>query len=250
MQIHTIPEDFTPAPGFLEGRALLITGAGDGLGKATARACASHGANVILLGRTPAKLEAVYDRITDAGYPEPALYPMNLEGAAFKDYEDLAGVLRTEFGKLDGLIHNAAFLGSLTPTEHYEAELWLRVMQVNVNGPMMMTRALLPLLRASGTASLAFVSDRMRERPKPYWGAYAAAKHAQFAFMQTLAAEAALDRRLRVNAYNPGPMNTRLRTQAYPGIDPNTWAKPEERVRGLLYLLSEASHGVNGALVV
>ena len=249
MQTHAIPEDFIPAPGFMENRTLLITGGG-GLGKATAQACASYGANVILLGRTLAKLEAVYDQITDAGCPEPALYPMNLEGAASKDYEDLAGVLQTEFGKLDGLIHNAAFLGSLTPTEHYEAELWLRVMQVNVNGPMMMTQALLPLLRASATASLTFVSDRMREPPKPYWGAYAVSKYAQFAFMQTLASEAALDRRLRVNAYDPGPMNTRLRTQAYPGIDPNTWAKPEERTRGLLYLLSEASNGVNGELVV
>ncbi|BBI51250.1 hypothetical protein HORIV_36710 [Vreelandella olivaria] len=146
--------DYQPAPNLLENRIVLVTGAGDGIGRAAALSYAQHGATVILLGRTIAKLERVYDEIEAAGGPQPAIFPLNFEGATLKDFHDMAETLDKEFGRLDGLLHNAGLLGRITPFEQYNPELWQQVMQVNINGPIWMTQALLPLLQASDDASV------------------------------------------------------------------------------------------------
>ncbi len=92
-------------------RIILVTGAGAGIGRAVALALAAHGATVILLGRTQAKLEAVYDKIKAAGGPEPALAPGNMEVARPEDYPELATLFRPEFGRPDGGLHNRPGLG-------------------------------------------------------------------------------------------------------------------------------------------
>src|SRR5690606_11359985 len=107
----TIPHDYRPAPDLLRDRIILVTGAGDGIGRAAALACAGHGATVILSGRTVARLEQVYDEIVQAGGPEPAIYPMDLRGATPDHYGELHDTLEREFGRLDGLLNNAGILG-------------------------------------------------------------------------------------------------------------------------------------------
>lgn len=141
--------DYQAPKDLLKDRVIVITGAGDGIGRACALSCAAHGATVVLIGRTPSKLEAVYDEIEAAGYPQPALCPLNLETALEKDYQDLADQLFDTFGKLDGLVHNAALLGPRTPMDNVKAEAWLQLMQVNVNAPFLLTKAMMPLLRAA-----------------------------------------------------------------------------------------------------
>ena len=116
-------------PQILRDRIILITGASDGIGRALARHTAELGARVVLHGRNVAKLEAVYDGIVAAGGPQPAIYPMDLEGATPDDYRDLAENVESQLGRLDGLLHNAGLLGSLTPIEHYDPVEWLRVIQ-------------------------------------------------------------------------------------------------------------------------
>ncbi|HHW76870.1 MAG TPA: SDR family NAD(P)-dependent oxidoreductase, partial [Xanthomonadaceae bacterium] len=142
-------KDYQPVADLLKERVILVTGAGDGIGRAVARRLAVHGATVILLGRTIRKLEQIYDEIEQVGAPKPAIYPMNLEGASPKDYVDLARVLDTEFGRLDGLLHNAALFEGLTPLANYDIELWYRILQVNLNAPFLLTQALLGLLNRS-----------------------------------------------------------------------------------------------------
>ncbi|MGH8312303.1 MAG: SDR family NAD(P)-dependent oxidoreductase, partial [Gammaproteobacteria bacterium] len=102
-----IPADYIAAPDALKERAILVTGAGDGIGRAVSRGLAAHGATVVLLGKTIKKLESVYDEIMQAGGPMPGIYPMDLRGATYQDHEDLAAVLAREYGRLDGLLHNA-----------------------------------------------------------------------------------------------------------------------------------------------
>ena len=102
--------EYSPSPTLLANRIILVTGAGDGIGRAAAKSFAAHGATVILLGRTTRKLETIYDEIEQAGYPQAAIYPLNLEGASPTDYETLANTLESEFGHLDGLLHNASLL--------------------------------------------------------------------------------------------------------------------------------------------
>merc|ERR1712023_443701 len=117
----------------------MVTGAGSGIGRAAAKAYAAHGATVVLVGRTVSKLETVYDEIEAAGHPKPAIVPMNFEGAAVKDYEELAMSLEDNFVQLDGLLHNAAILGDLCPVELYDPETWNKVMHVNTTAPFLLS---------------------------------------------------------------------------------------------------------------
>lgn len=223
----------------LDDRVILITGAGDGIGKAVALACAERGATVILLGRTVHKLEQIYDDIKNNGWPEPAIYPMNLEGATASDYDDLNTNIDKEFGRLDGLFNNAGWLGASTPIENYDIELWYKVMQVNLNAPFMLTRACIPLLRKSSSARIVFTGD---DKSSAYWGAYGVAKAGQLSFMQILADELE-SKNIPVNAVIPGPIRTRFRTMAYPAEDMRKLTRPEEITDAFVYLLSEAATG-------
>lgn len=238
--------EYTPPPDLLSGRIILITGAGDGIGRAAALACAAHGATVVLLGRTIRKLEETYDQIERAGHPQAAIYPMNLEGATPKDYDDLAATLDTEFGRLDGLLHNAALLGALSPIVHQDVELWFKVMQVNLNAPFLLTRACLGLLMKSPDASVLFTSDSVGRQGRAYWGAYGVSKFGIEGLSQILAQEMETNTTVRVNTINPGPTRTRLRTNAYPGENALTLPTPESLMPAYLYLLGPDSRGVTG----
>jgi NAD(P)-dependent dehydrogenase (short-subunit alcohol dehydrogenase family) len=238
--------DYTPAPDLLKDRVIMVTGAGDGIGRAAAITFAAHGATLVLLGRTTAKLEAVYDEIEAAGYPKAAICPLNLEGASPKDYEDLVTRLDEAFGRLDGLLHNASLLGSLTPIELYDVELWYRVMQVNLNAPFMLTQACLPILKKSQDASVIFTSSTVGREGRAYWGAYSVSKFGNEALMQILAQELETNTQVRVNTVNPGKTRTRMRAQAYPGEDPNTLPAPADIMPLYLYLMGADSKGTNG----
>jgi NAD(P)-dependent dehydrogenase (short-subunit alcohol dehydrogenase family) len=239
-------KDYQARADLLAGRVILITGAGDGIGAAAAKACAAHGATVILLGRTTRKLEAIYDAIEEAGHPQAAIYPMNLEGAAPKDYEDLAATIEKEFGRLDGLLHNASLLGTLTPLGQYDIEQWSKVMQVNLNAPFLMTRACLELLKKSEDASVLFTSSSVGRKGRAYWGAYAISKAAIENMMQILADELESNTAVRANSINPGATRTAMRARAYPGENPNTLPRPDEILSSYLYLLGPDSKGVSG----
>jgi len=239
-------KDYQPAADLLKDRVILVTGAGSGIGRAAARQLAARGATVILLGRTIRKLEQAYDDIERAGGPKPAIYPMNLEGATPKDYADLARVLEGEFGRLDGLLHNAALFERLTPITNYDVELWYRTLQVNLNAPFLLTHALLGLLNRSADASVVFTDDRVGEDGQAYWGAYAVAKGGARTLMKILANELETNTPIRVNSVDPGQVRTGLTLRAYPGRDPQEWADPEAVLGVYLYLLGPDSRGVTG----
>ncbi len=239
-------QEYSPSPNLLKNRIILVTGAGDGIGAIAAKTFAQYGATVILLGRTIRKLEAIYDAIEQSGAPQPAIYPMNLEGASPKDYNDLAETVDREFGRLDGLLHNAAILGTLTPLEMYDLELWTKVMQVNLNAPYLLTRACLPLLKKSDDASVLFTSSTVGHKGRAYWGAYGISKAAAENMMQIFADELEENTPIRVNSIDPGAVRTRMRARAYPGEDPNINPTPEEIMNIYLYLMGADSKEETG----
>lgn len=238
-------QNYQAPANLLQDRVILVTGAGDGIGRCAAKTFAAHGATVILLGRTLSKLESVYDEIEQAGHPQPAIYPMNLEGAAPKDYEELCENIGKEFNQLDGLLHNAGILGNLTPIEQYPVELWYQVIQVNLQAPFMLTQACLPLLLQSDDASIVFTSSSVARRGRAFWGAYSVSKGATENMMQVLADELS-NTTVRVNSLNPGSTRTKMRAIAYPAEDRSKLATPESLMPVYLYLMGRDSHDING----
>ncbi len=241
-----IPQDYIIKSDTLSGKIILVTGAGDGIGKVAAKTFAACGATVVLCGRTMAKLESVYDEIEAAGHPQPAIYPINFESAAEKDYDDMCNALEDTFGHLDGLLFNAADLGERTPISNYSVSAWLRCMQVNVNSPFMMTQALLPLLERAGNASILFTSSSVAFKGRAFWGAYSVSKAAAENFMQTLHDELEGTTRIRANSINPGATRTAMRAAAYPAEDPETVKPAEDLMPAYVYLLSDDSIGISG----
>jgi NAD(P)-dependent dehydrogenase (short-subunit alcohol dehydrogenase family) len=238
--------NYIPPAKLLQERVILVTGAGDGIGKAASLSFAAHGATVVLAGKTIAKLEAVYDQIVDAGGPQPAIYPIHFNGAVYKDYEDMAARLLGEFGRLDGLLHNAAILGPRSPISSVDPDKWLEVIQVNLNAPFMLSKCLLPLLSASADASIIFTSSGVGRHGRAYWGPYAVSKFGIEGLMQVLADEVEAISNIRVNSLNPGATDTAMRRQAYPAEDPSNNPEPSQLMPAYLYLMGPDSDGVHG----
>jgi len=230
----------------LEQRVIIVTGAGDGIGKAAALAYAEQGATVVLLGKTISKLEAVYDEILERFQLRAAIYPLDLLGATPKDYADLASNIENEFGRLDGLLNNVGILGVLSPIESQPIETWYRVQQVNVNATFLLTQACLPLLKKSSSASIIFTSSGVGKKGRAYWGAYAVSKFATEGLMQILADELETNTKVRSNCINPGATRTTMRAAAYPAEDPMSLSTAEEIMPTYLYLMGDDSKDVNG----
>lgn len=240
------PENFTPAANSLENKIILVTGAGDGIGRVAAKNFAAHGATVILVGRTLQKLEMVYDEIEAAGHPQAAIYPIDFQVANEQAFITMCNAISDEFKHLDGILHNAADLGQRTPIANYAPDVWMRLMQVNVNAPFMLTQAVLPLLERAKNASIVFTGSSVGYQGRAYWGAYAASKAAAENLMQTLADELEETTRIRANSINPGATRTKMRAGAYPAEDPTTIKTPQDLMRDYLYLMGDESVGVTG----
>ncbi len=240
------PRQYSPRDGLYAGRVILVTGAGSGIGRALALALARGGATVALLGRTPKKLERVYDEIVAAGGPEPALLPFDLENALAQQYDAVAAALASEFGRLDGLVHNAAILGTRSPIAHFDVPTWCRVLQVNLTAEFALTQVCLPLLEKSPDASVLFTSSSVGQKGRAYWGAYAVSKFGVEGLAQVLAHEYEDNPRLRVNVVNPGATRTDMRALAFPAEDASRLRTAAEVLAPYLYLLGPDAAGVSG----
>lgn len=224
--------EYSTAPEALQGKVILVTGAGAGIGRQAALSYAEHGATVILLGRNVNNLELVYDEIEKRGYPQPAIIPLDLKGATKQNYVDMAETIENQFGQLDGVLHNAGVLGTLSPFDQIDEETFDDVMQINVKAEFLMTQALLPILKKAEAGRIVFTSSTVGHSGRAFWGTYAISKFAVEGLMQILADELS-DTAIRVNAINPGATRTRMREKAYPGEDANTLKTPQDIIRSI-----------------
>lgn len=224
----------------LNGRVILITGAGDGIGAAAAETFATAGATVILAGRTTKKLELMYDRIIKAGNPEPAIYPIDHLRSGPKEYAEMAGIIQENFGRLDGIILAAAVPGESTPYEYYNPENWLQVIHTNLTTPFALTQALYPLLletgKTHGTARLIYCTDESVASGQAFRPAFAASKAGLQSLMAGFADETEHHHCLQVLGFDPGAINTATRRKMYPGNDNENLPKPAECADALLRL--------------
>ncbi len=238
-------KEFTAQPDCLTGKTVLVTGAGAGIGKTLALQCANLGAQVILLGKTVKKLEAVYDQIEQLNKQQAAILPVDLNGATEAHYIDLAETIKREYGKLDALVHNASQLGTLGPFTQIEKSTWDEVIQTNLSAQFLLTKSLIPVLQLAPQASVIFTTSSVGNRGRAYWGAYSISKFATEGMMQVLADEYE-NSTLRFNAINPGATRTAMRASAYPAEDSSLLKTPEEIMPSYLYLLSDEGIGVTG----
>jgi NAD(P)-dependent dehydrogenase (short-subunit alcohol dehydrogenase family) len=246
--MKSIPASYRPRADLFRDRIILVTGAGDGIGATAARTFAAHGATVILLGKTIPKLEAVYDAIVSEDHPQPAIYPMDLEGATYDQYEDLVATLDKEFGRLDGLLHNAAILGARMMIEQYDLKLWARVLHINLTAPFLLSRACLPLMRKSADARVVFTSTGVAHTGHAYWGAYGVSKAGADNLMQIMADELETNTSIRVNSIDPGVVATRIRRLAFPAEDASTLPTPASIMPTYLYLMGPDSKDETGQI--
>lgn len=232
----------------LTGQVVLITGAAGGFGAELARQAAAAGATVVLAGKRVRALERVYDEILAAGGPEPAIYPINLEGATPAELETLADTVGTQCGRLDVLVHAAASFSGLTPLDTLPPEDWMRSLQVNLNAPFFLTQACLPLLRNAAGRCL-FVLDDLDRVGKPFWNAYGVAKFALQGLVSQWSQELESSG-VRVLAFTPPPMRTTLRARAYFAENPLDVATPASPVTACLSLISTPGAAVPAAVLV
>jgi NAD(P)-dependent dehydrogenase (short-subunit alcohol dehydrogenase family) len=237
---------YRPDADCLHDKVIVVTGAGDGLGRAAARTFASYGAHVVLLGRTRAKLESVFDWIESQTSTRPVIVPCDLRALDDSSADALHDAIADNYGHLDGLLHNASVLGPKVPVANYPSSEWQQVLQVNAFAPFLLTRTLMPLLNAAPAASVVMTSSTVGRKGRAYWGAYAVSKHALEGLMEVLADEHEHAGVVRVNSVNPGATRTAMRAAAYPAEDPTTVPTPEARMEIFVYLMADASTGVTG----
>ena len=234
----------SPSPNALADRVVLVTGASSGLGRACACACAQAGATVILLARDIPRLEQTYDLIREQGGPKPAIYPLDLNGANVADYARMVERIDADFDRLDGVLNNAGLVGGLRPMRLCAPDDWNRILRINLLAPWLLTQACLPLLEQADDPAIVFTLDGQARRA--YWGAYGVAKAGLDGLISILSQELDADKAIRVNGIDPGPMETRLRQQNYPGEADGAQTSPEEVAPTFVYFLGPDSTGITG----
>lgn len=228
----------------LAGRIALITGASRGLGAALAKRFAAEGAHVVLVARTQGGLEEVDDAIRALG-SAATLLPLDLRD--FDKIDQMGAAIYQRFGKLDLLVGNAAILGALSPTGHFDPKVWQEVVDVNLTANWRLIRSLDPLLRLSAAGRAIFVTCRVARELMPYWGAYAASKAGLEAMVRIYAGEITKTS-VAANLIDPGIMRTALRAHAFPGEDRSKLALPDGATEAFV-ALAEASPAPNGEII-
>ncbi|MGH7901504.1 MAG: YciK family oxidoreductase [Thermodesulfobacteriota bacterium] len=225
----------------LKDKTSLVSGGSKGIGKAIAKAYAGHGSSVLICGRNEVALKQACQEISEYGHVDYIKCDITNDA----DVKGLASHVKKEWKRLDVLVNNASILGVRAPILDYPEGVWEEVVQVNLNGQFFVTKALLPLLLESPSASIINVSSSVGRRGKGFWGAYAASKFGLEGLTQVLADELASSN-VRVNSVNPGGTRTEMRAEAYPDEDPIILPTPDDIVPVFVYLASDESVGVTG----
>jgi len=241
--------DYRPPEDLLNGRVILVTGAAQGIGRAAALAFAAHGATVVLHDIKVAPLEKLYDEIEAAGGPQPAIFPLDLVTAGESEYDGMASAIYKQLARLDGILHNAAYLSHLSPLENETLDQWTKTLRANLIAPFALTKACLPLLRVSPDASVVMTSDHHGNRPTAYWGCFAIAKGGVEHLVKMWAQELEIVPQIRINAVVPGPVQSPQRRRTHPGELYEALPPVERLIPTYLYLMGGDSKGMSGNVV-
>lgn len=224
----------------LEGKVVVVTGASQGLGRALTLAYAQEGASLVVNSRSESSVRPVAEEAENLGADVLAVAA---DVSKAQDVQKLVDEAVERFGKIDVLVNNAGLLGPRVAIADYPEDEWRRVLDANLTGPYLVSRAAMPHIPEGG--SIVNVVSGVSIEGRAEWGAYSVSKFGIEGLTQILAAELQ-ERGIRVNAVDPGGMRTDMRAAAYPEEDPETKITPEENTAVFLYLASDESKGVTG----
>lgn len=243
------PQSYQAPRDLLRDRVILVTGAGQGIGRTAALAFAAHGATVILHGRSEKKLNSVYDEIEAAGHAQAVVFPLDLFTAGDGQLKAMARAIHSQLGRLDGILHNAVERFIPAPLEVQTLDQWMKLLRVNLAAPAALTRVCLPLLKAAPDGSVVMTSETHGHAPAAYWGALAASKGALETLVKIQAQEWELFPQLRINAVIPGPVRSPQRILTHPGVPKDSLPDPSTLMPAYLYLMGPDSKGVSGQVI-
>ena len=224
----------------LKGKVAMVTGASQGLGRALALAYAREGAMLVINSRNYESIRDVVEEIHSLGVE---VLGIGADVTSSSDVEDLVDVAVEHYDRIDVLVNNAGLLGPRVAIEEYPEDEWRMVLDANLTGPFLVSKAAIPYMREG--ASIVNVTSGVSIEGRAQWGAYSVSKFGMEGLTQILAAELK-DRGIRVNSVDPGGMRTGMRAVAYPDEDPTTRITPEENTAVFLYLASNESRDVTG----
>jgi len=243
----------------LEGQVAIITGASRGVGQATALTLAEAGAAVVLAARNEGQLTSVNDEIKRTGHDKTLAIPTDVSDMHQVDH--LLVLTLRAFGRVDILVNNAAVVQPLGKVWETSPSAWQRSIAINVIGPYLCARAVLPHMLERGSGRIINVSSGVAEINVTGTSAYNTSKAALERFTGTLAAEVA-NNGIVVTTFRPGivdtPMQAEIRqtpTHLFPRVaewqahlDEGRLRPPVEPARGILWLASHFAKNSNGQL--
>lgn len=221
-----------------QDRIAVVTGASRGLGRAIALGLAKAGAHVVAIARPKSEgaLVALDDAIQQVTGEPATLVPLDLTDG--KGVDNLGAALFERYGRIDALVGNAGLLGPITPVAHIVPKEWDKTVAVNLTANYRLIRSFDPLLRAAPAGRAVFVTSGAVSKKRAYWGAYSVTKVALEALVETYAKEVGPEAALKVNLFDPGPVRTDMRAEAFPGEDPMSLPAPDDLVPTVLDMLS------------
>lgn len=223
-------------------KSILITGSSDGIGKSLAIEFSKLGANIILLGRNSEKLDAVYDLLDHSHVSQKHLIlEADLALLSNEAAQEIFIAISQEFEVLDGIIHNAALLGTMSSLEDYDLSTWDEVMKVNLRAPFILTKTLKVMLENASLPRLIFTSSGVANKGRSFWGAYSVSKFGIKGLAEIFKDELEATTKIKVFNFDPGKTRTNMRAAAYPAEDPNTLKSPTELIDCYLWFFQEES---------
>ena len=229
----------------MKNKVILITGANKGIGKMLSLEFSKMGVNIVLLGRNEESLDSVYDEIITTTSTKPLIIKCDLSNIDINSAKQISDEIMGVYGRLDGVIFNAAKLGKMSTIEDYEEDVWKEVFNINLHSAFIISKEILPALKAAPNGRIIFTSSGVAEVGKAFWGAYSASKFAVKGLAEILRDELDTTSNVKVFNYDPGKTRTSMRALAYPAENPQDLKEPKVLFNDYLWFFSDESQTSN-----